>query len=945
MTNHKIYYLLLFFLLPFSFLGAQNGVADQLLKAIYHPSPQSAAYARYGEYPVDHSTGVPKIEIPIYTLNTGDYELPISISYHASGIKVLDVSGPVGLGWTLNAGGMIARTVCGMPDFEGNNYRMFFKSKADVEKRLSESAMEPMLWNRVFAGVPEYDYESDRYSYNFAGKSGIFRYNVYTETPFTIPHEPIKIERTSKGYKVIDTDGTTYHFEAKELCTSPTVYSYPSAWYLTKIETAGRKNVITLSYTTGDSYMIRYRSQFMHIGNSVTYSEGTGQNYIANEHLNSFDEEVSMPHYSYRVPMLSSISWNNVNISFSYAKDRLDTQKERLTSITVKDSSSTVKYVAFNNNTYFGDHPSNYRMKLGSLSMKGNANNTIADNYTFTYDPTTPPNHHNVPVGAPGAYCREDYWGYYNGTRNYNMIPQGVFPSQNLANRNASPSHMQMCILKTIQYPTKGSTTFNYETNRTGTNSYIGGLRVAEIVNKDHNGTILEQKTYEYPQGKATIEISDELFTYDDNFYYFIRQANGAYQSKGRLHQIAVASPILPLTGWSGSPVFYDEVTEYKGLKSANIGKTVYKFTQDFESSYPGAERDDMSTPVPLRFYSGLYNNDEGIVPALLKEKTLYKNNNGAYVKQLSEEYEYTELVPPNDSISIGVRLGRLGIGVIYYEDAISSFAPYSSVNEYYNSIIYTNVRGYRKLQKLTSVKTTDYERNVVATRTYQYEPQLRCLQPITETTTNSDGDNYTTKTYYPFQQTGTVYSNMTAKNYVDTPIKQEKYCNSALLSTDLTAYQQAGDRFLPNNISQQKGNNASRVLVRYERYDSKGNPQYLTTLDNRKIVILWGYNYRYPIARIEGLTYSEVTAKVSESTISSIASGTAPTQAQLDNIRSSLSNALVTTYTYAPSVGITTETAPNGYKKAYSYDVMGRLSQIADTNGTVETYQYQYKQ
>ncbi|MEI3470077.1 MAG: hypothetical protein V8Q76_16270 [Bacteroides intestinalis] len=58
--------------------------------------------------------------------------------------------------------------------------------------------MEPRLWNRVFAGVPEYDSESDRYSYNFAGKAGMFRYNVYNETPFTIPHEPIKIERTSK---------------------------------------------------------------------------------------------------------------------------------------------------------------------------------------------------------------------------------------------------------------------------------------------------------------------------------------------------------------------------------------------------------------------------------------------------------------------------------------------------------------------------------------------------------------------------------------------------------------------------------------------------------------------------------------------------------------------------------------------------------------------------
>ena len=57
MANHKIYYLLLFFLLPFSFLGAQNGVADQLLKATFHPSPQSAAYARYGEINAMHRAG------------------------------------------------------------------------------------------------------------------------------------------------------------------------------------------------------------------------------------------------------------------------------------------------------------------------------------------------------------------------------------------------------------------------------------------------------------------------------------------------------------------------------------------------------------------------------------------------------------------------------------------------------------------------------------------------------------------------------------------------------------------------------------------------------------------------------------------------------------------------------------------------------------------------
>ena len=45
-----------------------RSVSDDLLKSVVHPSPQAAAYARYGEYPVDYSTGVPKIEIPLYTL-------------------------------------------------------------------------------------------------------------------------------------------------------------------------------------------------------------------------------------------------------------------------------------------------------------------------------------------------------------------------------------------------------------------------------------------------------------------------------------------------------------------------------------------------------------------------------------------------------------------------------------------------------------------------------------------------------------------------------------------------------------------------------------------------------------------------------------------------------------------------------------------------------------
>src|SRR5688572_19994363 len=84
---------------------------------IVPPSPEAAAFTKYGDVPVSFYTGVPQIEVPIYTITEGDIEVPITLSYHASGIRVDEEASWVGLGWTLNAGGVIARTVRGKDDF------------------------------------------------------------------------------------------------------------------------------------------------------------------------------------------------------------------------------------------------------------------------------------------------------------------------------------------------------------------------------------------------------------------------------------------------------------------------------------------------------------------------------------------------------------------------------------------------------------------------------------------------------------------------------------------------------------------------------------------------------------------------------------------------------------------------------------------------------------
>ncbi len=83
---------------------------------LFPPSPTAAGLARYGDIPVSNHTGTPNINIPIYEVKTRDLSLPISLSYHASGIKVADLASWVGLGWSLNAGGVITRTIQSLPD-------------------------------------------------------------------------------------------------------------------------------------------------------------------------------------------------------------------------------------------------------------------------------------------------------------------------------------------------------------------------------------------------------------------------------------------------------------------------------------------------------------------------------------------------------------------------------------------------------------------------------------------------------------------------------------------------------------------------------------------------------------------------------------------------------------------------------------------------------------
>ena len=98
----------------------------------------------------------------------------------------------------------------------------------------------------------------------------------------------------------------------------------------------------------------------------------------------------------------------------------------------------------------------------------------------------------------------------------------------------------------------------------------------------------------------------------------------------------------------------------------------------------------------------------------------------------------------------------------------------------------------------------------------------------------------------------------------------------------------------------------------------------------------------------IENATFSQIASQLGITTteLENIAPIGYTPIASIEGLRATLSNAMITTYTYNSNDQITTVTDPKGDKVSYQYDVFKRLIRIIDKNGNVLTEnEYHYKQ
>jgi hypothetical protein len=90
--------------------GGEPSVMDN------YPGPNAASLGLFGQIPVSHFTGIADINIPLYTIQMKEIQLPLVLRYHVGSIKPDIVPGWTGLGWALEAGGSITRIVHGRKD-------------------------------------------------------------------------------------------------------------------------------------------------------------------------------------------------------------------------------------------------------------------------------------------------------------------------------------------------------------------------------------------------------------------------------------------------------------------------------------------------------------------------------------------------------------------------------------------------------------------------------------------------------------------------------------------------------------------------------------------------------------------------------------------------------------------------------------------------------------
>lgn len=717
------------------------------------PTPEPAQLIRYVDYPVSYSTGIPEISVPLYTVKLRELSLPLSLSYHAGGIKVEDVSGNTGLGWSLVAGGVISRVVNNQPD----DTRSFdLRDQISIINRQEHTYLKQVLRHEKEAGY-------DRYYYNFPGGSGSFIYDVNTKQITEIPVTDNKIEVLSVpsavyskfNFKITTPDGTAYYFTETEgigkrnpVATSMTNlyvntdYRTTSSWYLTKIETFNKTETIEFVYRNVGQWS---RSL------PVNTISGSASAALGDVPVGDYSPDIlgwsSVEYFDCKV--LSEIRYKGGKVVFTHMQDRTDNGlKARLSRMDVYAGSVLRQYAVFQNqNSYFGDG----RLRLAGVTVYG-SDGSVADRYGFKYIDES------VTISSRFA---QDFFGYYTASKTQNLTFLNTGSVRIPGKYDYSFSDAERYSLKRITNATGGYTEFVYEANQHD-EPVIGpvsiGVRIKEIGQYESDGTLLRKRSFNYYDSFTSIDFTKV------NASCFLTQSG--IKSVGTIFERVMVSQsnsyssgsVLPGLSLENARVYYGRVSELTtGAGSGDTIRTDYEYNPRYGRnhfvyagwphvpSYPfegsedrrylgsgfGCSLASQCAPYKLQFIPGYFLESNWAYDKLIR-RTMYKKENGIFKPVEIETHEYEKF----DLKELQVGLYVQGIVYTIQDRTNGQYSEdFKSVNDffYFDVNLYN---GYCKLKSTTKKQIfgSDTLRERWDYAYYTVSPQKNPGTPIAET-------------------------------------------------------------------------------------------------------------------------------------------------------------------------------------------------------------------
>lgn len=478
---------------------------------------------------------------------------------------------------------------------------------------------------------------------------------------------------------------------------------------------------------------------------------------------------------------------------------------------------------------------------------------------------------------------------------------------------------------------------------------YWGGVRIKSIASYSHPDSIPIVKKYYYSEDTNPSKSSGVI------------AQKPLFRSK---YSIVTPHPSTP--GWEASEIYALSSNGLYRLPTGNVGVEYGAVNECYVSKDPtsGMERilkrslynytvQDVSRnhdynfsqflecqPVGQQVWTSVAHR-RGILTKKIDYNLTMPVETTRYEYNLHEPEEYSLFT--TDMFRISDYTAAFGINQVDYSIGYYYIIPY---NKTIRKEIFTDSKGYERIVEYTYFYDS-----------YTESPDFGLVK--SKHTTDSDGTERTI--YYTYINTDNGYidlveTEVTVTDGKITDARRMEYYPETFLLKATYSLSEIGKSVSEYGLGAKSASEALKTIITIPeysyRYDSSGNIAEIRFNGEVLASYLWGYRGTHPIVEVKNISYDDFVqilaslGKIPENFLSATGTITSDLTSFYANLRSALPNHDITTMIYHWLIGASEATDSRGVTTYFTYDNLGRLSEVKDFNQYfIRKYDYHYKQ